>query len=268
MSHERSTTPRLDDSSSMERETFLELLRSLMDSEPGEDLEDPTKTANDLRVALTSFRLHYKFGMDELLTKITILREEFEETHEYSPIEHVKTRLKSMDSLLQKVQRIGCPTNLESIRANIRDIAGIRITCAFESDAYWVADMLTNQPDVSVIETKDYIAHPKDNGYQSLHLIVGIPVYLSDRTEVVPVEIQIRTIAMDFWASVEHKIYYKYDREVPAELLQELRDAARAADQLDQQMARLRDEIGALSGSTQTTPPARTSPQGPRQIAV
>lgn len=223
-------------------------LQDLADLDVLESLtrEEATARLRDLQSQVTSFRLRYKFAIDEVETKVNILREEFEQTHEYSPIEHVRTRLKSMDSLMAKAERLGCAGDLDEIAQQIRDIAGIRITCAFVTDAYWIADMLTSQPDVTVVQTKDYIARPKPNGYQSLHLIIRIPVFLSDHTEHVYVEVQIRTIAMDFWASLEHRIYYKYDREVPAHLVAELHEAAVAADHLDRTMARLRDEINAL----------------------
>jgi putative GTP pyrophosphokinase len=208
----------------------------------------PLQTIKTLQKRVAAFHLSYKFAIDELTTKIEILQEEFEHTHDYSPIEHVRTRLKSMDSIIEKVQRIGCPPDVENVRARIRDIAGVRITCAFVADAYWVADMLMAQADLEVLEIKDYIAHPKPNGYQSLHLIVTVPVFLSDHTELVPVEIQLRTIAMDFWASLEHKIYYKYDRDVPAALVAELTEAADAARALDAKMARLRAQIRGAEG--------------------
>ncbi|MCS0498588.1 GTP pyrophosphokinase [Protaetiibacter mangrovi] len=212
----------------------------------GADGEVPLQVIKNLQKRVAAFHLSYKFAIDELTTKIEILQEEFEHTHDYSPIEHVRTRLKSMDSIIEKVQRTGTPPDVDSVRARIRDIAGVRITCAFVADAYWVADMLMAQTDLEVLEIKDYIAHPKANGYQSLHLIVTVPVFLSDRTELVPVEIQLRTIAMDFWASLEHKIYYKYDREVPAQLVAELTAAADAARALDAKMARLREQVRAL----------------------
>ena len=197
----------------------------------------------ELQMGMTRFRMHYKFALDEVTTKISILREEFEQTHDHGPIEHVRTRLKSDDSLLTKMARIGCPPTLEDIGAQIRDIAGVRIVCPFVSDVYWISDMLTGQPDITVLEIEDYIRRPKANGYRSLHLIVTVPVFLSDRTEHVPVELQIRTTAMDFWASVEHSIYYKYDGAVPATLLDELHHAAETAASLDQTMGRLRAEV-------------------------
>ncbi|MFD7077869.1 GTP pyrophosphokinase family protein, partial [Nocardioides sp. NPDC059952] len=192
---------------------------------------------------LDQFRMRYKFAMDEVSTKIAILREEFEHTHDHSPIEHVRTRLKSADSLLAKARKIGCLPTLTALEQQIRDIAGIRVVCPFVSDVYWIMEMLGGQSDVDVVEVEDYIADPKANGYRSLHLIIKVPVYLSDRVVDVPVELQIRTIAMDFWASVEHSIYYKYDGTVPSTLRDELGAAARTAADLDATMARLRSEV-------------------------
>lgn len=224
----------------------------------------------DIRRQLAEFQLHYKFGMDEVLTKINILREEFEHTRDYSPIEHVNYRLKSLDRIMDKVQRYGCEPTLKGIRHAIRDIAGIRITCSFVSDSYWVAEMLCSQPDLRVVEVKDYIRRPKPNGYQSLHVILQVPVFLSNRTEFVYVEVQIRTVAMDFWASLEHKIYYTYEGEVPGDILDELRDAAEKAAALDKQMAEIRDRVSSLKrqaptsgeGATGPTPADRPNPSG------
>lgn len=185
----------------------------------------------------------YKFAVDEMNTKINILKEEFQYIHDYNPIEHVKSRLKSPESIAKKVSRKNMELNLNSIKENLRDIAGIRITCSFISDIYKVSEMLQSQKDVTVVECRDYIKNPKPNGYRSLHLIVEIPIFMSDREERIPVEIQIRTIAMDFWASLEHKIFYKYNKDVPLSLLQELKDAATSATELDLKMERLNNEI-------------------------
>ncbi|MCA0251324.1 MAG: GTP pyrophosphokinase family protein [Actinobacteria bacterium] len=215
-------------------------------SETGREISLVLQRAERLRQVreeFIRFRMYYEFAIEEISTKVNILRREFENVHSYSPIEHVRSRLKSPESLMAKVQRYGCEPTVSAVRARVRDIAGIRITCSFVSDVYWIASMLTKQPDVTLVQTKDYIADPKPNGYRSLHLIVQVPVFLSDRTEDVFVEIQIRTIAMDFWASVEHKLFYKYDRELPADLKGELDDAAQAAADLDRRMGRLRDEI-------------------------
>lgn len=207
---------------------------------------DPEELAAGLRrvhAELTTLQMHYQFGIDEVRTKVDILRREFELMHEYSPIEHVRTRLKSTESLIDKAVRTGGEMTIPAIRARVMDIAGIRITCSFVSDVYWIADMLARQRDLEVLTVKDYIASPKPNGYRSLHVIVQVPVYLSEHTELVPVELQLRTIAMDFWASTEHKLNYKYHRNLPSRLQGELDDAARVAADLDERMERLRAEI-------------------------
>lgn len=193
----------------------------------------------------------YKFALDALETKIDILKEEFHFLHDYNPIEHTKSRLKSPESIINKLMRKEFDISFPSIKENIKDIAGLRITCSFVSDIYRISDMLKGQTDLTILETKDYIKYPKPNGYQSLHLIVGVPVYMSDRQETVSVEIQIRTIAMDFWASLEHKIFYKYKEAVPLRLIEELKQAADSASALDQQMERLHNEIAEIKESNQ-----------------
>ncbi|HSP75701.1 MAG TPA: GTP pyrophosphokinase family protein [Cryobacterium sp.] len=200
----------------------------------------------ELKTELTRFMLAYKFATDEMMTKINILKEEFASIHDYSPIEHVTSRLKSPEGILKKALRKGCPLVLDDIRAQIQDIAGIRITCSFISDTYRILDMLTSQLDVTVLEVKDYIATPKPNGYKSLHLLVDIPVFMSDRVDEVTVEIQIRTVAMDFWASLEHKIYYKYRGAVPIDLFADLKQAADVANRLDRKMEGLHDQVLAI----------------------
>lgn len=212
-----------------------------------------------------ALRMHYQFGIDEVLTKVEILRKEFEQMHDYSPIEHVRTRLKSVESLMEKALRTEGEMTVRAIRERIHDIAGIRITTSFVADAYWIADILAAQGDLEVLTVKDYIASPKPNGYRSLHLIVQVPVYLSTHVEQVPVELQIRTIAMDFWASTEHKLSYKYEKNLPPALRAELDDAARVADELDQRMERLRSEIRpqAAPGGGSGLFPGRPGPAAP-----
>ena len=190
--------------------------------------------------------LRYKFGIDEMMTKINILKEEFAHLHDYTPIEHVESRLKSPESILKKAVRKGATVSIEGLAEQLHDIAGIRITCSFVSDTYRIFDMLAAQHDVTVLEVRDYIKTPKANGYQSLHMIVEVPVFLSSTTHQVKVEVQIRTIAMDFWASLEHKIYYKYDGDVPQALLDKLRDAAETASKLDVTMEHLHADVKAL----------------------
>ncbi|MFO1445613.1 GTP pyrophosphokinase family protein [Bacillus sp. Bva_UNVM-123] len=188
----------------------------------------------------------YKFALDEINTKINILKEEFNYVHDYNPIEHVKSRVKSPESIIKKVYKKNIELSLSAIKENIRDIAGVRITCSFISDIYRLSSMLEKQKDIKVIEVKDYIKNPKPNGYQSLHMIVEIPIFMSDHEELINVEVQIRTIAMDFWASLEHKIFYKYNKAAPERLLAELKEAAMIGAELDKKMERLHDEIKKL----------------------
>lgn len=205
-----------------------------------------TKTPQDLKglkTELTRFMMSYKFGLDELYTKIDILKQEFQYIHDYNPIEHVKSRIKTPDSILQKLHRKGFELSLDSIKENIQDIAGIRIICSFVSDIYRLSEMLQNQKDIKVLACKDYIKNPKPNGYQSLHLILQVPVFMSDRVENVCVEVQIRTIGMDFWASLEHKIYYKYNKQIPQKLVDDLKEAANSVSQLDKKMENINKEI-------------------------
>ncbi len=196
-----------------------------------------------MRDEFQRFLMEYRFGLAEVETKISILREEFQEVHDYNPIEHVTSRVKSPDSIVAKVRRKGLDPDLASLRTSIMDIAGIRITCSFVEDAYRLFDLLTQQDDITVLKVKDYIAEPKPNGYKSLHAVLEVPVFLSTGRVGVPVEVQFRTIAMDFWASLEHKIYYKYDRHVPAELLESLKSAADTAAELDARMQGLHRRI-------------------------
>lgn len=198
------------------------------------------------RQELTKFLLKYKFAIQEIETKIKILNEELKTLNDYNPIENISSRLKTPESLLNKVNKKGIPFELNIIEKNIRDIAGIRITCSFISDIYAVYEMLQKQTDVKIIEVKDYIKNPKPNGYQSLHLIVQIPVFLSDGKELVTAEIQIRTVAMDFWASLEHKIFYKYNKDVPERIKEELLSTALRSAELDRQMERLNIEVKAM----------------------
>src|SRR5690606_23316600 len=213
---------------------------------------DPSQ-ADALLRELRRLAMTYKFGIDEVMTKISILRDELRLLQHYNPVEHVGSRLKSFDSILAKCRRKGIDPTPEAIRAQMFDVAGVRVTCSFVSDIYRVRDMLAGQTDLTVLEERDYIAAPKPNGYTSLHLIVQIPVFLSDRVEDVIVEIQLRTIAMDFWASLEHKIYYNYDRTVPQHLTDALKLAADVASTLDTTMERIHDEVRGLDGLPEPT---------------
>jgi len=194
----------------------------------------------------TGVLLGYQYAIDQMVTRLGVLREDFNHSHGDNPIESVSSRLKSPTSIIAKLHRKNLPMTMASVRENILDIAGIRVTCSFITDIYTVRDLLLGLPDVTLVEERDYIARPKPNGYKSLHLIVSVPVVRAAGTELVTVEVQIRTIAMDFWASLEHKIYYKYDGAVPDHLVDDLRQAAEAANHLDEQMQELHREVQAM----------------------
>ncbi|MGO1592206.1 MAG: GTP pyrophosphokinase [Ancrocorticia sp.] len=197
-----------------------------------------------------------EFGLQEILTKIDILRSEFQYGHNYNPIEHVSSRVKSLDSIVDKARRKGIPFTAEDIGANLLDIAGIRLTCSFVSDTYTMRDLLLSQTDLTLLRERDYIADPKDNGYQSLHLVIEVPVFLAGGPEKVPVEIQLRTVAMDFWASLEHKIHYKDDTEVPRHLTDALKLAADMSAALDDSMERIHNEILELHKEAEAEAPS------------
>nr|WP_147554259.1 GTP pyrophosphokinase family protein [Bacillus testis] len=189
------------------------------------------------------FMMKYKFGLDEMNTKLNIINDEFQFLHDHNPIEHIKSRIKKPDSTIRKLRRKGLEPTIENADKHIKDIAGIRVICSFISDIYTIFEIIKGQDDVKVLQVKDYIAEPKPNGYESLHILVEVPVFLTDRTENVCVEIQIRTIAMDFWASLEHKIYYKFQKEVPASLTSELKAAAEMVHYLDHKMKNIKEEM-------------------------
>jgi len=189
----------------------------------------------------------YRLALNELQNKIDVIKTEWQIRDGFSPIEHIKSRIKEPKSILQKMARKGYELSFDNMEQYIHDIAGMRIVCAFVKDIYRLVDHLNTREDLRILEIKDYIAHPKPNGYQSLHLIVSIPLILLEGTRWVKVEIQLRTLAMDFWASMEHILYYKFDKQLPSHVAEELREAAQAADELDQRMLRLRNEILQLS---------------------
>lgn len=191
----------------------------------------------------SKFMIVYKFAIEEMNTKLKILNEEFTHNHQHNPIEHLKHRVKEPKSIIKKLKRKGFEVSIPSARENIYDIAGIRVVCPFNSDIYTIYEMLKKQTDIRIFEVRDYIKNPKPNGYTSFHLIVEIPIFLSKGVEYVKVEIQIRTIAMDFWASLEHKIFYKYNKEVPRRLIMELKKAADSIYELDHKMESIHDEV-------------------------
>lgn len=193
--------------------------------------------------------LLYNAALKQIQTKIEILNEEFQEVHRYNPIEHVKARVKGAESIVKKLKRNGYESTIENMVRYVNDIAGIRIICSFTSDIYRIAEMISSQKDIQVLTIKDYIMNPKDSGYRSYHMIVSLPVYLSDRIVNVKVEIQIRTVAMDFWASLEHKIQYKFEGKAPVHINTELYECAKMVADLDARMLSLNDEIQAIENT-------------------
>jgi len=178
----------------------------------------------------------YEGGIKQLTTKFEILEDEFESRHERNPISTITSRIKEPMSILEKLERKGLAVTLDNMVNKLYDIAGIRVTCPFISDVYHVMNMILQQDDVTLVEVKDYIKNPKKNGYRSLHVIVKVGVYFSDQKREIPVEIQIRTIAMDFWASLEHQLHYKKDYKMPSNVDAELKDIADTITKTDLRM--------------------------------
>ena len=186
---------------------------------------------------------YYKCAMMEVETKFRVLNEELSLEYDRNPIETIKTRLKSVESIGDKLMALKAPITVDSIEHNLHDVAGVRVICGFPSDIYTLADAFLNQDDITLIEKKDYIANPKPNGYRSLHLIVEIPIFLHDEKKKMKVEVQFRTISMDWWASLEHKIRYKKDVQVPNGVAEELKECAEAAAVLDTRMEQIQKKL-------------------------
>ena len=186
---------------------------------------------------------YYRCAMMEVETKFKVLNEELSLEYDRNPIETIKTRLKSVESIGDKLTIMNKPITVESIEKNLNDIAGVRVICGFPSDIYTLAEAFLNQDDITLIEKKDYLSNPKPNGYRSLHLIVEIPIFLHDQKKMMRVEVQLRTISMDWWASLEHKIRYKKDVVVPEELDNELKECAESAAVLDARMESIQKKI-------------------------
>lgn len=194
--------------------------------------------------------LIYNAALKQINMKLEILNEEFQRVHKYNPIEHIKQRLKTSESIVKKLKRHGYESTIANMVTRVNDIAGIRVICSFTSDIHRIADMIGRQADIRVINVKDYLKSPKENGYKSYHMLVSVPVYLSDRIVDTKVEIQIRTVAMDFWASLEHKIHYKFEGNAPAHIEADLTECARMVSELDNKMLSLNNEILALEDSS------------------
>ena len=187
--------------------------------------------------------LIYNSALKEIGTKLEILNDEFQHVHQYNPIEHIKSRIKTPQSIVKKLKKHGYESTIENMVKYVNDIAGIRVICSFTSDIYRLAEMIGNQSDLKVISIKDYIKNPKESGYKSYHMLVSVPIFLSDSVVNTKVEIQIRTIAMDFWASLEHKIYYKFEGNAPEYISRDLKECAEMVSELDEKMLTLNEAI-------------------------
>ena len=191
--------------------------------------------------------LVYNSALKQISTKIEILNDEFQQVHRYNPIEHIKFRIKTPESIVKKPKRNGYEPTISNMVKYVNDIAGIRVICSFTSDIYKIAEMISSQSDIRVISVKDYLVSPKPSGYTSYHMLVTVPVYLSDRIVDTKVEIQIRTVAMDFWASLEHKIHYKFEGNAPEHIKDELVECAHLVSDLDTRMRLLNEEVQSIN---------------------
>ena len=189
--------------------------------------------------------MEYRSAIKEVETKLQVLNEEFSQEYNRNPFESIKSRLKSPDSIFEKLRRKGYPLTLEAIKDNLSDVAGVRVICSFPDDIYRLGGLLTKQDDIILLQAKDYIKNPKPNGYRSLHYILDVPIFLSHEKKYMNVEVQFRTIAMDFWASLEHKLRYKktWQREDADEIVAQLKECADSIEDLDHQMQKIRDKI-------------------------
>ena len=193
----------------------------------------------------------YQSALTQMGSRIEVLNSELNHMHSYNPIEYVKSRLKTPESIMKKLRKNGHNLNIEDMIEYVNDIAGIRITCSFFSEIYFVADMIARQDNLEVISIKDYISNPKKSGYMSYHMLLSIPVALADAVIPTKVELQIRTMAMDFWASLEHKMYYKYEGNAPDYFERELQECASIISRLDTKMMSLNEAMKKIDGDGQ-----------------
>ena len=211
---------------------------------------EPTLTPSEFQKMVDDFfavQCRYQAAIRQVQTKLENLDDEFQMKHRRNPIHHMQSRMKTIRSMMEKLQRKHLQQSIASAVGNLTDIAGIRVICSYLQDVYTVADLLTSQDDVHVVKVRDYIKNPKSNGYRSLHLVVEVPVYLSEGRLAVPVEVQIRTIAMDFWATLEHSLRYKARDQVPQSISDELLQTATDIAALDMRMQDIHDKVELLA---------------------
>ena len=220
----------------------LKPIEAMLEKFSMEELEDVIRSGREFRKIMS----YYKCAMMEIETKLKVLNENMSLQHDRNPIESIKTRLKTPESIIEKMIRRKIPFDPKALEEQMFDIAGVRVICSFLKDVYFLEEHLLRQDDVVLVERKDYIEGPKANGYRSLHLIVSIPIFLAGETRLMNVEIQLRTIAMDFWASLEHKIHYKFEGNAPEHIKKELVECAMMVSDLDARMLSLNEEVQEL----------------------
>ena len=196
----------------------------------------------------------YETGIEFVRGRLETLNNEFRVRHSHNPIHHIQSRVKTPQSITMKLRKMGVPVSMTNAKKNLRDIAGVRVICCYVGDIFTIARLLTSQDDVQLIEEKNYIKHPKENGYRSLHLVVDVPVYLSGAKVYIPVEVQIRTVAMDFWASLEYNLRYKAEDEVPQFIVDELKSCADIITETDARMERIHHAMSLLRDRADETP--------------
>ncbi len=204
---------------------------------------DVLEWGKDYMQRFTKLMAYYRCAMMEIETKLNVLNEEFSLQYDRNPINSIKTRLKSSGSMREKLEKKGLPLSISAIETNLADVAGVRVICSFPKDVYTISEALLKQDDIQLVEMKDYIKNPKPNGYRSLHLIVTVPIFLAHEKKLMKVEIQLRTIAMDSWASLEHQLRYKKDYEFTEEMKAELLHCANLSAELDSRMDSLRSKV-------------------------
>ena len=212
-----------------------------------EAMEPFEDSLESLRQDYAQMRGVYSAAIREINALLETLNNEFSYRNRHNSIHHIESRVKSMPSIIKKLRTIGAPISMSSAKKHLHDIAGVRVVCRYVDDIYRIADLLQRQRDVEFVHRRDYIENPKESGYRSLHLVIRIPVFLSSHTELVPVEVQIRTIAMDFWASLEHSLRYKAEGQVTEEVSRELLQTASDIAALDQRMQRIHDKVDAMA---------------------
>ncbi len=221
----------------MNEKLFLSSIENIMSS------EQTLQFAQEMGMRFNRLMSYYKCAMMEIETKFRVLKEEYSLRHDRNPINSIESRLKRMQSIKEKLERRGVPLSLTAIEEELNDVAGIRVICSFTEDVYTIAETFLKQDDITLIEKKDYIKNPKDNGYRSLHLIVAVPIFLENEKRIMKVEVQLRTIAMDCWANLEHQLNYKKDYDFTEKMRKELADCAMLSAQLDEKMDELRKKV-------------------------